>query len=467
MRSTLPVLAICCLAVARSQKQETCYADNPNPYLNFGTKTAYEHAYNKKGIQAVPDCQPIQLWLVARHGTRWPSADDIPEFSQLNDIKNHIISNYNNNKGSLCMKDIENLKEWSFNMSPDQGDMLTKQGRQDLYLLGKRIRSYFPELLNIPYSADKFVFRHTNTSRTKESAEYFYRGVFGMSFEDQVPTLPAPIEDDRLIYPYNNCPTWDAQSSSAKEEKAKFDKSEWMNNVIYSVSQRLGFDYNLTKDNVKDIYDGCRYQKAWNVTGTSPWCAAFTKEELQVLEYGEDVKYFYKSGPGKPMNMRLACPLVKDLYTRFSAVEEEPRGNHPAAVFYFSHATMVDMVSARLGLTDDSLPLTADNFPDQMYRKFRTSNIIPFTGNVLAVLYNCARGESLQTIFYQAEDIVRYPGCSVGLCEWNYIKQRFSSFTQEPSCVDDSYCFTKGGAATVTSNIGLLVAIVVLAYRIY
>jgi multiple inositol-polyphosphate phosphatase/2,3-bisphosphoglycerate 3-phosphatase len=33
---------------------------------------------------------------------------------------------------------------------------------------------------------------------------------------------------------------------------------------------------------VKDIYDGCRYQKAWNVTATSPWCAAFTKEDLEV-----------------------------------------------------------------------------------------------------------------------------------------------------------------------------------------
>jgi len=444
------------ICLARAQDKKDCYASNLNPYLNFGTKTAYQHAYNKRGIDPVPDCRPVQLWLVSRHGTRWPSAEDIPEFSELSGIRDHVISNYNANKGTLCSQDIENLRAWSFSMSPDQGDMLTVQGREDLFLLGRRLRSYFPDLLNTSYSSDKLLFRHTNTSRTKESAEYFARGMLGLNYDDPSPSLPPPIADDRLIYPYNNCPAWDTLGSEAKKEQAKFGKSSYINYVQYRVSQRLGFDYNLTLANLKNIYDGCRYQKAWNVTGVSPWCAAFSKEDLEVMEYNEDVKYFYKSGPGQNMNLRLSCPLAKDMFDKFSAVESQPQGSHPIGSFYFSHATMIDMLSARLGLTEDSLPLTADNFPEQSRRQFHTSHIIPFAGNVLAVLYNCSRGEPLQIIFYQAEDIVRYPGCSVGLCEWNYIKQRFASFTQDSACTDEGYCFNKSGSAVLVTSASLV-----------
>lgn len=30
------------------------------------------------------------------------------------------------------------------------------------------------------------------------------------------------------------------------------------------------------------IYDACRYQKAWDLESTSPWCAAFAADNLKV-----------------------------------------------------------------------------------------------------------------------------------------------------------------------------------------
>lgn len=57
----------------------------------------------------------------------------------------------------------------------------------------------------------------------------------------------------------------------------------------------------------------CRY-----VTRPSPWCAAFTPEQLKLLEYGDDLFYFYRSGYGHEyLNKNLGCGLVKDLYDRF------------------------------------------------------------------------------------------------------------------------------------------------------
>ena len=38
----------------------------------------------------------------------------------------------------------------------------------------------------------------------------------------------------------------------------------------------------LTFDDVVLIFDICRYEKAWNPTEISPWCAAFKEEDLKV-----------------------------------------------------------------------------------------------------------------------------------------------------------------------------------------
>ena len=38
----------------------------------------------------------------------------------------------------------------------------------------------------------------------------------------------------------------------------------------------------LSFDDVVLIFDMCRYEKAWNPTEISPWCAAFKEEDLKV-----------------------------------------------------------------------------------------------------------------------------------------------------------------------------------------
>ena len=65
------------------------------------------------------------------------------------------------------------------------------------------------------------------------------------------------------------------------------------------------------------MYDACRYQKAWSVTELSPWCAVFSKEELRILEYREDLDYYYKAGYGRDINTRLGCPLLHDMMRHF------------------------------------------------------------------------------------------------------------------------------------------------------
>lgn len=65
------------------------------------------------------------------------------------------------------------------------------------------------------------------------------------------------------------------------------------------------------------MYDMCRYDKAWNVNHRSAWCAVFIKEELQVLEYLEDLDSFYDAGYGSEANIRLGCSAIKDMIKKF------------------------------------------------------------------------------------------------------------------------------------------------------
>lgn len=51
-------------------------------------------------------------------------------------------------------------------------------------------------------------------------------------------------------------------------------------NVICWVLFFVFVDFTL--DDMLMIYDICRYQKAWYLEQISPWCAAFTSENLKV-----------------------------------------------------------------------------------------------------------------------------------------------------------------------------------------
>lgn len=61
----------------------------------------------------------------------------------------------------------------------------------------------------------------------------------------------------------------------------------------------------------------CRYDKAWAVEKLSPWCAVFNNEELKVLEYAEDLDYYYGAGYGRDVNKVIGCLPLKDMINRF------------------------------------------------------------------------------------------------------------------------------------------------------
>lgn len=73
-----------------------------------------------------------------------------------------------------------------------------------------------------------------------------------------------------------------------------------------------------TADIILAMYDMCRFDKAWALSHRSPWCAAFIKNELLLLEYIDDLENYYDSGFGHYLNLKLGCVPLKDMIEKFT-----------------------------------------------------------------------------------------------------------------------------------------------------
>lgn len=65
------------------------------------------------------------------------------------------------------------------------------------------------------------------------------------------------------------------------------------------------------------MFDLCRYEQSRTPEKISVWCAAFSDEDLQVMEYYEELKYWHKDGYFYEINTQFACPLMENLVTTF------------------------------------------------------------------------------------------------------------------------------------------------------
>ncbi len=151
--------------------------------------------------------------------------------------------------------------------------------------------------------------------------------------------------------------------------------------MLAKVSTRLGFKYTLNDKQVDTIWEACRYDQSWDLDRESAWCTAFTPEFVEVLEYLDDLKYYYKAGPGVEMNSRVMCGAVQDL------LQFIQRNDSRRVYAYFGHASGIQLLLTTLGFHVDNDVLRADNFYQMKQRKWRSSVLSPFTSNLAVVTY--------------------------------------------------------------------------------
>ena len=123
-------------------------------------------------------------------------------------------------------------------------------------------------------------------------------------------------------------------------------------------------------------------------------------EMLDMLEYREDLEYYWQDGYGYNINTEQGCVLVRDAVENFRNITmggvagtTEENG-----IFYFTHSGTILKLLSYLGLYKESVneqtgirpPLRHDNYETMKNaRMWRTSFIDPFASNVGLVLKKC------------------------------------------------------------------------------
>ncbi|XP_011053113.1 PREDICTED: multiple inositol polyphosphate phosphatase 1-like isoform X3 [Acromyrmex echinatior] len=398
--------------------------------------------------------------MLIRHGTRYPGKSIIAQILNLTHIRDYIITN---NVFETCASRYEkmDLKNWKPypELVPGKGKHLAIQGEKDLASLAERIRAKLPMLFDWNVTKS-FKFRSTATQRTIASMRSFVERAFNISSKKILPMINdtslhmiklmhiqqnitvqhipllkeassntsikfevVPIVNDTLLKLYDNCTSWKSRGIN-KEVKAFINGPE-MAKVLADVSQRLNL-LNISKEDIFLFYDACRFERTLHLNKPSPWCYVFTDDEMRVLEYEEDLFYYYNSGPGEEINSQLGCYLIRDMVDHFTKLEVN--GDEPKGVFYFTHSQMMTLFLTAMGVAQNPVPLTATNFRDMDYRNWRISQLVPFAANFAAVFHRCNSSDTVfKVAFYLNENPLTIEGCKNGVCDWVQLKKKLGA----------------------------------------
>lgn len=404
-------------------RESQCRSTEKHPYSWLATKTPYTYLVRDRSLPdpvIVSNCSAVQLWTIVRHGTRYPSKEAIRFMNtDLKLLRDQIVTASREGRGGLCRRDLQELANWNADLNETQAKHLHAEGEIELMLIGERFASRFPELLQ-DYVPSQFKFRATNTQRSQLSGRNYAVGLFGKIVGSKVIFEDPILPQDPVIRSYKLCHKWKAEVKKhprSMQQRHKFEESEVMKLLALNVTKMLGQTQQVTMQQLDWMYVTCNFDQAWHPLKLSPWCSVFSTEQLKLMEYREDLEYYWVDGPAYSITRDQSCPLLHDLYINFNRViqGEEPYNG----VFYFSHSGTVLKLLALLGLYEDKQPLLSDNYEDMINeRDWKTSFIGPFASNVAFALQKCGEKESdFKVGVFVNEKLTSLPNCELW-CPW-------------------------------------------------
>lgn len=422
------------LIQANNDEKTSCLFDPKKLVKNLSTKTPYFYISSEQNRSQQLDGRingTLQLWLIARHGTRYPSDSGLDAIkTKLQKFIQKVRENHEKGFGELCKDDVHFFSKWmedtkeSLQSEHIQEKFLHPEGEMEFINLAERFRERFPDLLPENYSSEMLKFRATKTERAIKSQLYFATGLFNRTVAQSEVQYESPIKPhDPLIRFYKTCPKWlyeVKKSPNSLAEQKLFETSEFFaDNVIRPVSVRLGFQDNLTLSDIETLYVSCNFGQAWQPAKGVPACQAFNEEELKILEYREELEYYWQDGYGFDINYDSGCVLIKDIVENFESVlkgESVKKG-----IFYFTHSGTILKFLTFLGLFKDSEQIKSNNFHVMKdARLFRTSKIDPFGANIAFALSNDSK-----VGLYHNERLTLIPGCQDLWCDFEVLKSVF------------------------------------------
>uniref|UniRef100_A0A6P7FWI8 Multiple inositol polyphosphate phosphatase 1 n=1 Tax=Diabrotica virgifera virgifera TaxID=50390 RepID=A0A6P7FWI8_DIAVI len=384
-------------------------------------------------------CTPKKIWMMVRHGTRNPKYSVIEQMlARLPEIRKLLVESTSLPNDHVKNRDLDLLRKWKLTLDVDDKNKLTHEGEEEMLVLAERMQSRFPELFDEVYSNTSYKFKYTHSQRTLRSAYFFAAGLFGKATAKDV-WFPAPLRKDPILRFYKLCDKWNVEvkkNPAALREVTIFENGPEMAKLVKEVNKNLALEDNeVNKDDVLLMYQMCAFETAWNKKRKSPWCALFTGENLKVLEYLRDLKYYWQDGYGHELSYKQACPAFRDMSNFLQTKTRFPRVN-----VYFTHSGTLLKMIAHVGLYKDEEHLTAKNYDTARDRKWRTGLLDTFGTNLAFVAFECGRDTKILTM--HQENIVRLPACpNTDLCSLKTFRDHY--FQSLSKCDFGEMCHLK------------------------
>lgn len=131
----------------------------------------------------------------------------------------------------------------------------------------------------------------------------------------------------------------------------------------------------------------CEYDQVFDLNATSPLCGGFSVANHQVLEYYQDLDFYYRSGYGfanyRQLFENLPCFLMQDLlhFLRSNDADDHKARN------YNTNGTPLMIMLVTFGAFQDDVPLTRHNFAQQSQRLWKSSFVSPMATNLAVIRY--------------------------------------------------------------------------------
>jgi len=128
--------------------------------------------------------------------------------------------------------------------------------------------------------------------------------------------------------------------------------------MLPPIAQRISGELNLTtvvpNEVLEWFYTACTLVDA-------KWCELFSKRDIEVFEYADDLETYYELGYGSLIGQKMSCRLLNDtIKLMLKAIEADFSYLASHASLKFAHAETVIPFLALLGLYRDDYPLPVD-----------------------------------------------------------------------------------------------------------
>lgn len=168
----------------------------------------------------------------------------------------------------------------------------------------------------------------------------------------------------------------------------------WLPRALHRINSQIRGNLTFDETDILLFPYMCAYES--QIEGRlSPWCGAFTENELRNYAYSQDLSYFYGVGPGSigPSKV-LFLPFLKSLLSLLKAgpgqvgVGANGTGfSIPNLIMAFTNDNQLAEMTAAMGIFDFEAPLPGDHIPT--HHLYNVAHFITMRGTVAFEVMDC------------------------------------------------------------------------------